>query len=58
MTEAVKVGGQIVVPDGARVTGTVTEAHEKRHMGGQGSSISPSIACAARMANGYRCAIR
>jgi len=36
VTEAVKVGGQIVVPDGARVTGTVTEAHEKRHMGRAG----------------------
>ena len=36
VTEAVKVGEQIVIPDGARVTGTITEAHEKRHMGRAG----------------------
>jgi uncharacterized Zn finger protein len=36
VTEAVKVGDQIVIPDGARVTGTVTEAQEKRHMGRAG----------------------
>jgi hypothetical protein len=36
VTEAVKIGGQIVIPDGARVSGTVTEAQEKRHMGRAG----------------------
>jgi PEGA domain len=36
VTEAVKIGGQIVIPDGARVTGTVTEAQEKRRMGRAG----------------------
>lgn len=36
VTEAVKVGDQVVIPDGARVTGTITEAHEKRHMGRAG----------------------
>lgn len=36
VTEAVKVADQIVIPDGARVTGTVTEAQEKRHMGRAG----------------------
>lgn len=36
VTEAVKVNDQIVILDGARVTGTVTEAHEKRHMGRAG----------------------
>ena len=36
VTESVKVNGQVVIADGARVTGTVTEAHEKRHMGRAG----------------------
>ncbi len=36
VTEAVKAGGQIVIPEGARVTGTVTLAQEKRHMGRAG----------------------
>jgi len=36
VTDAVRVGDQVVVPEGARVTGTVTEAHEKRHMGRAG----------------------
>ncbi len=36
ITEAVKVGDQVVIPDGARVTGTITEAQEKRHMGRAG----------------------
>jgi hypothetical protein len=36
VAEAVKIGGQIVIPDGARVSGTVTEAQEKRHMGRAG----------------------
>ena len=33
VTEAVKVADQVVIPEGARVTGTITEAQEKRHMG-------------------------
>jgi hypothetical protein len=36
VTEAVKINGQLVIPEGSRVTGTVTEAHEKRHMGRAG----------------------
>ncbi len=36
VTEAVSVGDQVVIPDGARVTGTITEAQEKRHMGRAG----------------------
>lgn len=36
ITEAVKVNDQLVIPDGARVTGTVTMAQEKRHMGRAG----------------------
>lgn len=36
ITEAVKVNDQVVIPDGARVTGTVTQAQEKRHMGRAG----------------------
>jgi hypothetical protein len=36
VTEAVKVNDQTVIPEGARVTGTVTEAQEKRHMGRAG----------------------
>jgi hypothetical protein len=36
VTEAVKVGDIIVIPEGARVTGTITEAQEKRHMGRAG----------------------
>ena len=36
VTEPVKVNGQTVIPEGSRVTGTVTEAHEKRHMGRAG----------------------
>jgi ribosomal protein S28E/S33 len=36
VTEPVKVGDVIAIPEGARVTGTVTEAQEKRHMGRAG----------------------
>lgn len=36
VTEAVKVGDETVIPEGARVTGTVTLAQEKRHMGRAG----------------------
>ena len=36
VTEPVKVGDQVVIPEGARVTGTVTLAQEKRHMGRAG----------------------
>jgi hypothetical protein len=36
ITEAVKLNDQVVIPDGARVTGTVTMAQEKRHMGRAG----------------------
>lgn len=36
VTEAVKVGDEVVIPEGARVTGTVTQAQEKRHMGRAG----------------------
>lgn len=36
VTEAVKVNGDVVVPEGARVTGTVTQAQEKRRMGRAG----------------------
>lgn len=36
ITEAVRVNDQVVIPDGARVTGTVTMAQEKRHMGRAG----------------------
>ena len=36
VTEAVKVNGLIVIADGARVIGTVTEAQEKRRMGRAG----------------------
>ncbi len=34
--EAVKVGDVVVIGEGARVTGTVTDAHEKRRMGRAG----------------------
>src|SRR5689334_13018881 len=36
VTEAVKAGDVTIIPEGARVTGTVTEAQEKRHMGRAG----------------------
>src|SRR3954469_865916 len=36
ITEAVHVNDQVVIPEGARVTGTVTMAQEKRHMGRAG----------------------
>jgi len=36
VTEPVKAGDQIVIPEGARVTGTVTDAQEKRRMGRAG----------------------
>src|SRR5437764_6234919 len=36
ITEAVQVNDQVVIPEGARVTGTVTMAQEKRHMGRAG----------------------
>jgi hypothetical protein len=36
VTEPVKVGDEVVIPEGSRVTGTVTQAQEKRHMGRAG----------------------
>lgn len=36
VTEAVKVGDEVAIPEGARVTGTILEAQEKRHMGRAG----------------------
>lgn len=36
VAEPVRVGNTVVIPEGARVTGTVTEAQEKRHMGRAG----------------------
>jgi hypothetical protein len=36
VTEPVKVGTEVVIPEGSRVTGTVTQAQEKRHMGRAG----------------------
>jgi hypothetical protein len=36
VTEPVRVGETVVIPEGARVTGTVTEAQEKRRMGRAG----------------------
>ena len=42
LTEPVKVGDQIVIPEGARVTGTITEAQEKRHMGRAGGRMARS----------------
>src|SRR5438309_9297374 len=36
VTEPVKVGDQVVIAEGARVTGTVIMAQEKRHMGRAG----------------------
>ncbi len=36
VTEAIKIDGQVVFPEGARVTGTVTEAREKARMGRAG----------------------
>src|SRR4051812_37245869 len=36
VSEPVKLGDLTVIAEGARVTGTVTEAHEKRRMGRAG----------------------
>ena len=36
VTDALKVGDTIVIPEGARVTGTITQAQEKRRMGRAG----------------------
>lgn len=36
VAEAIKVAEQIVIPEGARVTGTVTQAQERRRMGRAG----------------------
>jgi PEGA domain len=36
VTEPLKVGDQVVIPEGSRVTGTITQAQEKRHMGRAG----------------------
>jgi hypothetical protein len=36
VTEAVKVDNEVVIAEGARVTGTITLAQEKRHMGRAG----------------------
>lgn len=35
-TEAIKIGDQVVIPEGSRVSGTIVEAQEKRHMGRAG----------------------
>lgn len=36
VVEAIHVNEQVVIPEGSRVTGTITEAHEKRNMGRAG----------------------
>jgi hypothetical protein len=36
VTDAVKVGDTVVIAEGAHVTGTITQAHEKRRMGRAG----------------------
>lgn len=36
VSDAVRIGDEIVIAEGARVTGTVTQAHEKRTMGRAG----------------------
>jgi len=36
VTDAVKSGDAVVIPEGARVTGTVTQAHERRRLGRAG----------------------
>src|SRR5215831_9985046 len=36
VTDAIEVDGTVVIAEGARVTGTVTEAHEKRRLGRSG----------------------
>src|SRR5713226_3155324 len=36
VTDAVKVGDTIVIPEGARVTGTITQGQEKRRLGRAG----------------------
>src|SRR5215831_5618218 len=36
VADAVKVGETIVIAEGARATGTITQAHEKRRMGRAG----------------------
>ncbi len=33
VAEPIRIDNQVVIPEGSRVMGTVTEAHEKRHMG-------------------------
>ena len=58
ITEAVKVNDQAVISDGARVTGTVTMAPEKRHMGRAGKLDFSIDRVRAVDGNGYRFAIR
>jgi hypothetical protein len=36
VTDAIRVGDTVVIAEGARATGTITEAHEKRRMGRAG----------------------
>jgi hypothetical protein len=36
VSDPVKVGDAVVIPEGARATGTITEAHEKRRLGRAG----------------------
>jgi hypothetical protein len=36
VTDAVKVGDTVVIPEGGRATGTITRAHEKRRLGRAG----------------------
>jgi len=36
VTENVQINDQVVIPEGSRVTGTITDAHEKRRMGRAG----------------------
>jgi hypothetical protein len=58
VTEPVKIEERTVIPEGARVTGTVTEAQEKRRMGRAGKLDFLSIASAQLMANGFLCGTR
>jgi hypothetical protein len=36
VTDAIRVGESVVIPEGARVTGTITQAQEKRRLGRAG----------------------
>jgi ribosomal protein S28E/S33 len=56
VTDPVRVGDTIIIAEGARATGVITQAHERRRMGRAGNWTSRSIASGPPTTSGFRCA--